>query len=145
MADELNLTATETAPADAGTADVQTDVSTVETGTTTAAGDDKAGKPGETKVPEPLIKDGKVNQTEAFNLLRELKAKTIDSDEDPKIGELVEVNIPEIGKEKFLRVLCGTGRRFALPVPPTMKTALEANAWTYGVDIQVLKALEART
>ena len=75
MADELNLTATETTPADAGTADVQTDVSTVETGTTTAAGDDKAGKPGETKVPEPLIKDGKVNQTEAFNLLRELKAK----------------------------------------------------------------------
>lgn len=31
------------------------------------------------------------------------------------------------------------------PVPPTMTTALEANSWTYGVDTQVLKALEART
>ena len=79
------------------------------------------------------------------NILRELKAKSINKDEDPMIGELVEVNLPDIGKERFLRVLCGTGRRFALPVPPNMKTALEANSWTYGVDTQVLKALEART
>jgi hypothetical protein len=79
------------------------------------------------------------------NVLSELKAKTIDQDEDPMIGELVEVTIPDVGKEKFLRVLCGTGRKFALPVPPNMKTALEANSWTYGVDTQVLKALEART
>ena len=79
------------------------------------------------------------------NVLRELDAKTIDRDEDPMIGELVEVTIPDVGKEKFLRVVCGTQRRFALPVPPQMKTALEANAWTYAVDTQVLKALEART
>lgn len=78
-------------------------------------------------------------------VLSELGAKTIDKDEDPMIGELVEVTIPDVGKEKFLRVLCGTGRKFALPVPPQMKTALEANAWTYAVDTQVLKALEART
>ena len=78
-------------------------------------------------------------------VLSELKGNTIDKDEDPMIGELVEVTIPDVGKEKFLRVLCGTGRKFALPVPPNMKTALEANSWTYGVDTQVLKALEART
>lgn len=64
-------------------------------------------------------------------ILRELDAKVIESDADPMIGTLVEVNIPEIGKEKFLKVLCGTGREFAIPVPPNMKTALEANAWTY--------------
>ena len=58
----------------------------------------------------------------------------IDRDEDPEIGELVEVEIPEIGREKFLRVLCGTGREFALPVPPDMKTALQANSWTFGFD-----------
>jgi len=68
------------------------------------------------------------------NVLAELKAKTIDRDEDPEIGELLEVNIPEIGRERFLKVLCGTGRTFALPVPPTMKTALEAQAWTFGVE-----------
>ena len=79
------------------------------------------------------------------NILRELKAKTIDCDEDPMIGELVEVNIPDVGKEKFLRVVCGTGRKFALPMPPHVKTALEGNAWSYAVDTQVLKALEART
>ena len=27
-----------------------------------------------------------------------------------------------------------TGRRFALPVPPDMTTALQANAWSYGLD-----------
>ena len=68
------------------------------------------------------------------NILRELKAKTIQKDADPEVGELLEVNIPDIGKERFLRVRCGTGREFAIPVPPTMRSALEANAWTYGVD-----------
>ena len=67
-------------------------------------------------------------------ILRELKAKMINADSDPQIGELVEVTIPDIGKERFLRVHCGTGREFALPVPPNMQTALEANAWTYGYD-----------
>jgi hypothetical protein len=78
-------------------------------------------------------------------ILSELKSKTIDRDEDPMIGELVEVTLPDIGKEKFLRVVCGTGRKFALPVPPQMKTALEANAWSYAVDTKVIRSLEART
>ena len=117
-----------------------------------------------TRVPETWITDpksltakialtwGNVEQRRAAceilgweNILKELDAKSIDKDEDETIGELVEVTLPDIGREKFLRVLCGTGRRFALPVPPNMKTALEANAWTYGVDTQILKSLEVRT
>lgn len=78
-------------------------------------------------------------------VLRELNARVIESDEDPMIGTLLEVDIPDIGKEKFLKVLCGTGREFAIPVPPEMKTALEANAWTYGLDGDVLRQLEVRT
>jgi len=69
-----------------------------------------------------------------INVLKELKSKVIDKDEDPEIGELLEVEIPEIGRERILKVQCGTGRTFALPVPPNMKTALEANAWTFGFD-----------
>ena len=65
-------------------------------------------------------------------ILATLNCVVIDEDEDPEVGTLVEVDIPEIGREKFLRVLCGTGREFALPVPPDMKTALQSNAWTYG-------------
>jgi hypothetical protein len=78
-------------------------------------------------------------------VLRELNARVIESDEDPMIGTLLEVDIPDIGKEKFLKVLCGTGREFAIPVPPNMNTALEANAWTYGLDGDVLRQLEVRT
>lgn len=65
---------------------------------------------------------------------KKLNATTIEKDADPEVGELVEVDIPDIGRERFLRVRCGTGRRFALPVPPEMTTALQANCWTYGID-----------
>ena len=78
-------------------------------------------------------------------VLEELNCITIDEDSDPEIGKLVQANIPDIGKEKFLIVQCGTKRTFALPVPPTMKTALEANCWTYNVEPNVLKLLEVRT
>jgi hypothetical protein len=78
-------------------------------------------------------------------ILQELKAKVLDKDEDPMIGELVEVALPDLGKQKFLRVVCGTGRKFAIPMPPDIKTALEGNAWTYAVDTQVIEALSART
>ena len=79
------------------------------------------------------------------NILRELDAKVINEDGDPEIGTLVEVDLPDIGKEKFLRVLCGTKREFALPVPPDMKTALQANAWTFGMDIKDFVVPEVRT
>ena len=69
-------------------------------------------------------------------VLKDLKFRIINQDDDPMIGTLLEVNIPDIGKEKFLQVLCGTGRTFAIPVPPEMKTALQANAWTYGLEAE---------
>ena len=78
------------------------------------------------------------------NILKELNAKTIDRDDDPEIGELVEVTI-EGSRERFLRVLCGTKREFSLPVPPDVKTALAANAWTYAVDGEIIKRIEVRT
>ena len=79
------------------------------------------------------------------SILKELNAKVIDTDGDPEIGELVEVDIPDIGKEKFLRVLCGTKREFALPVPPDMKTALEAQSWTWDLKPADFKIPEVRT
>ena len=78
-------------------------------------------------------------------ILRELDATTINKDADPEVGELVEVTIPDVGRERFLKVLCGTKREFALPVPPQMKTALEANAWTYGFDGKSFLKPEVRT
>lgn len=67
------------------------------------------------------------------NVIDQLDSKVIDEDADEMIGTLFEVDIPDIGREKFLFVKCGTGRNFAIPVPPEMRTALEANAWTYGL------------
>jgi hypothetical protein len=79
------------------------------------------------------------------NILKKLDAKIINEDADPEIGSLVEVNIPDIGKEKFLRVLCGTKREFAIPVPPEMKTAIEAQAWTWGLNPSDFVIPEVRT
>lgn len=70
------------------------------------------------------------------NVIKKLKTKVIDEDGDPEIGTLLEVEIPEIGKEKFLQVLCGTGRTFCIPVPPKMKTAIEAQAWTWDLNVE---------
>jgi len=78
-------------------------------------------------------------------ILRELNAKVIDADDDPMIGTLVEVTIPDVGKERFLKVICGTGREFAIPVPPNMTKALDANAWTFDLDGDTLRQLEVRT
>jgi hypothetical protein len=64
-------------------------------------------------------------------VLKELNPRIINTHDDPQIGQLIEVDIPDIGREKFLRVACGTAREFALAVPPEMKTAHEANAWTW--------------
>jgi len=84
-------------------------------------------------------------------IFNELNATTIDKDDDPMIGELLEVLWFQTGSvgflestAKFLRVTCGTRRRFTLPVPPEMTTALQANAWTYGLNSHQYKP-EIRT
>lgn len=84
-------------------------------------------------------------------VLDELNPKVIDEDDDPMVGLLLEVELPDIGTERFLRVRCGTGRDFALPVPMeddkqrSIDTALKANAWTYGFDVEDFVVPEVRT
>lgn len=79
------------------------------------------------------------------NILAELNSKVIDEDGDPEIGSLLECEIPDSGKERFLKVLCGTKREFVLPVPREMKTAIEAQAWTWGLDTKQFQRPEVRT
>lgn len=79
------------------------------------------------------------------NVLDQLNPRIINKDPDPMIGTLVEVELPGSGRERFLDVRCGTGRRFALAVPPNMQTALQAQAWTYNVDETDIKHSEVRT
>lgn len=80
------------------------------------------------------------------NVIKNLKSKQIDKDPDPMVGTLYEVDLPDMGKEKFLVVQCGTGRTFAIPVPPEMKTALAANSWSYNLkNPEDLRNLEVRT
>ena len=78
-------------------------------------------------------------------ILDRLNGRVIDADDDPEVGTLIEADIPDVGRERFLRVRCGTGRSFALPVPPNMRTALEAQAWTWGVDQKFFTKPEIRT
>jgi hypothetical protein len=73
-----------------------------------------------------------------------VSARVVDKDADPQIGELLEADLPDSEGARFLRVRCATGREFVLSVPATCKTALEANAWTFGLDADELR-LEVRT
>jgi len=79
------------------------------------------------------------------NVIEKLDYTVVDEDGDPEIGTLLEVDIPDIGKEKFLRVMCGTKREFALAVPPEAKTALEAQAMLFGMSLEEFTAPEIRT
>jgi len=68
------------------------------------------------------------------NVLKELNSKVIDKDSDPEIGTLLEVDVPDSGKELFLQVLCATGREFAVCVTNSnAKTALQAQQWMFPV------------
>ena len=65
-------------------------------------------------------------------VIADLGGRVINKDRDPQIGTLLEVRIPGVGRARFIRVQCGTGRTFAIPVPVSTRTAKEGNAWTYG-------------
>lgn len=82
-------------------------------------------------------------------ILRSLDAVSIDRDRDPQIGELLEVKLPGEGDDvinaRFLRVRCGTGRMFAVCVPPYISSALDAQAWMMGVPLAHFKRPEVRT
>lgn len=65
-------------------------------------------------------------------ILDQLKAKTLDKHENPEIGTLVEVSLPESGTTRFLRVLeSHSGRQFAYWVPATIETAQAAQNWIW--------------
>ena len=81
-----------------------------------------------------------------------LRVRTIDADPDPQIGTLVEVDLSaeaggggRMGRARFLRVLCGTGRKFTLPVPPDVDTAGAAQAWLWGEPEALVRAYSIRT
>lgn len=78
-------------------------------------------------------------------ILDALDARVINKHRNPQIGTLLEVDIPDSGPERFLKVQCGTGRVFALPVPRQITTAMEAQAWTYGLDPNEFSKPEVRT
>ena len=77
-------------------------------------------------------------------MIEQLKPTVIDADKNPLIGTLLRVDLPDSPGEQFLKVRCATGREFVLCVHPGMRTAREANAWTYGISPTKYN-LEART
>lgn len=78
-------------------------------------------------------------------VLEQLDPEVVDENKNPEIGTLLRVDLPDSPRSQFLKVRCGTGRTFVLPVPEDMKTALQANAWTYDVPEEVIENLEVRT
>lgn len=78
-------------------------------------------------------------------VLRELDAHEIDRHANPMIGTLVQVQLPYLGKRRFLRVMCGTGREFALRVPLHVHTAIEAQSLIQRIPPEMVERIEVRT
>ena len=66
-------------------------------------------------------------------VLNSIKARIIDEDGDPMIGTLFKGVIPGLRQCGFLKVQCGTGRIFVIPVPDTVLTAIQAQAWIQNI------------
>lgn len=62
------------------------------------------------------------------------KDPSVDDDHGYAMGELLEIDLPNEPGQKFLRVTWGGGRKAVLRVPPTMRTAREANGWSRGYE-----------
>jgi hypothetical protein len=75
-------------------------------------------------------------------VLQQLQARKLQED---RFGQLLEVDLPDSPKQRFVRVVCGTGRTFAIPVDRDSKTCLEAIARTYRVTPEEYARLQART
>ena len=82
-------------------------------------------------------------------IISQLDARSIDCDPDPQIGHLIEVDLPGEENQKitarYVRVQCGTGRMFAFGVPPTIKTAIEAQAWKEEIPLKEWTKPQIRT
>jgi len=78
-------------------------------------------------------------------VLEGIGAELIDDDGDPQIGMLYIGRIPDASACGFLKVQCGTGRRFVITVPPTIKTAIEAQSWIQDKSIHEWAKPEVRT
>lgn len=80
-------------------------------------------------------------------VLRELPHKVIDVETSDRYdyGKLLQVDLPDEPGQKFLQVLCATGRTMVLRVPPEMMTARQANAWSNGFDDATHFQPEGRT
>lgn len=78
-------------------------------------------------------------------VLQQLSPTVVDEDADPMVGTLLRVDLPDVPGSQFLRVRCGTGRDFVLPVPPEVRTAIEAQSWMWDLPAEIYRKLEART
>ena len=74
-------------------------------------------------------------------IIEKLGATVIDTDADPQIGQLVECNLPDAGRTRFVIVQCATGRTFALCCDIGAKTAMEAQAGLAGFDLATFQII----
>ena len=77
-------------------------------------------------------------------VLSGIDAKIVDTDGDPMIGTLYRGQIPGAVECGFLKVLCGTGREFVIPVSPEINTAIKAQAWVQNVSFEKWMRPEVR-
>ena len=85
-------------------------------------------------------------------IIATLPSRLIDQDADPKIGTLLEIDLPGVDgsdpiRTQLLRVQCGTGRQFAVGIDPAAgaKTALDAQAWLHGLSAEDFRIPQVRT
>lgn len=78
-------------------------------------------------------------------VLRSVDARVIDRDPDPMFGELLEADLPDSPGQRFLRAQCGTGRTVVVLASRDARTAVEAGAMSYGIDVDLYRTMKGRS
>lgn len=83
-------------------------------------------------------------------VIETLNPTLLDKSNDPKLGTLIQVNLTttkgqQPNRVRFLKVQCGTGRDFYIPVSPNVFSVNHAQAWMWGVPVHKFTPPEVRT
>jgi hypothetical protein len=81
-----------------------------------------------------------------YRIFEHIGADLIHRRADPEWGSLIEMHLPKSEPKRFLKVLCGTGRWFCLPVPSDVMTVEDAQELiNNNIPFWMLRASKRRT
>lgn len=97
-------------------------------------------------IEDEALRDVLAEQIGWARIAEALGVTVVEDSGDPIWGRLVDIWLPRTGPKRFLDALCGTGRRFLIPVSNNIRNVNDAQSSLHnGVPFWMLRMAERRT